>query len=97
MEIHHNNKMIKIFFTALSAVIIISGCAVKNATQESVITANYSGLTLWEQNCSRCHNSPSPASFSDAEWDVIGAHMRVRAYLTGKETDEIIKFLKTIN
>ncbi|MBI4930380.1 MAG: cytochrome c [Bacteroidetes bacterium] len=81
---------------SLLFILIISGCAVKDNTQGTAAN-QYSGLKLWEQNCARCHNSPSPASFSDAEWDVIGAHMRVRAYLIGKESDEIIKFLKTIN
>lgn len=78
-------------------ILLIAGCAVKDSTQGEARVNQTSGLKLWEQNCSRCHNSPSPASFSDAEWDVVGAHMRVRAYLTGKETDEIVKFLKSIN
>lgn len=86
----------KLIYTFLF-ILLISGCAVKDNTQSTAGANKYSGLKLWEQNCSRCHNSPSPASFSDAEWDVVGAHMRVRAYLTGKETDEIIKFLKSIN
>ena len=76
--------------------ILIAGCAVKN-NMDNTSASKYLGLKLWEQNCSRCHNSPSPAFFSDAEWDVVGAHMRVRAYLTKKETDEIVNFLKSIN
>ena len=74
----------------------IFGCTMTKEAQDKKASSN-SGLKLWEQNCSRCHNSPSPAFFSDAEWDVVGAHMRVRAYLTGREADEIVKFLKSIN
>ncbi|HEY4797709.1 MAG TPA: cytochrome c [Bacteroidia bacterium] len=86
-------KRLSIFLFAA----MISSCAVKNNSADTSSASQYSGLTLWQKNCSRCHNSPSPGSFSDAEWDVIGSHMRVRAYLTGKETNEIIKFLKSIN
>jgi hypothetical protein len=89
-------KKMKLILTGMF-LIIISGCAVKDNVQDNASSHHYSGLKLWEQNCSRCHNSPSPAFFSDAEWDVVGAHMRVRAYLTKKETDEIVKFLKSIN
>lgn len=75
-----------------------AGCVSKNISsgdkQESSVD---SGLKLWESNCPRCHNIPNPASFSDAEWDVIGSHMRVRANLTKKETVKIVEFLKTIN
>lgn len=78
-------------------VVVIAGCAVRNNVSDNTLANKYSGLKLWEQNCSRCHNSPSPGFFSDAEWDVVGSHMRVRAYLTGKEAGEIIKFLKSIN
>lgn len=80
----------------VTLVIFIYGCTMTKEAQDKKASSN-SGLKLWEQNCSRCHNSPSPAFFNDAEWDVVGAHMRVRAYLTGKEADEIVKFLKSIN
>jgi len=79
------------------SVVFIFGCSVTKESQEAAKLNSNTGLKLWEQNCSRCHNSPSPAFFSDEEWDVVGSHMRVRAYLTGKEADEIVKFLKSIN
>ncbi len=78
-------------------VIFISGCMLSRKTQDKTALGSISGLKLWEQNCSRCHNSPNPAAFSDEEWEVVGAHMRVRAYLTEKETDKIVEFLKSIN
>lgn len=80
----------------ISLVVFILGCTMTKEARDKQVSNN-TGLKLWEQNCSRCHNSPSPGFFSDAEWDVVGAHMRVRAYLTGREADEIVKFLKSIN
>ena len=52
---------------------------------------------LWAQTCTRCHNSRPAKSFSDAQWDVITRHMRVRAYLTGTEARAIAEFLKDGN
>jgi len=56
-----------------------------------------SGSQLWSQNCSRCHNFRSPSEFSDAEWDMALAHMRVRANLTGEEYRSIREFLEASN
>ncbi|MBI4944879.1 MAG: cytochrome c [Bacteroidetes bacterium] len=84
-------------FFVILMVILVAGCTLTKEAKDRKEHISNSGQKLWEQNCSRCHNSPSPASFSDAEWDVVGSHMRVRAYLTGKEADAIIKFLKSIN
>ena len=77
--------------------IVISSCALMNNSREETKTGINAALKLWQRNCSHCHNVPNPASFSDAEWEVIGSHMQVRAYLSGKEVDDIIEFLKTIN
>jgi cytochrome c5 len=56
-----------------------------------------SGVQLWSDNCMRCHNGRSPDTFSDAQWDVIVHHMRLRANLTGEESREIVKFLQASN
>ncbi|MGD0390877.1 MAG: hypothetical protein ABSC42_18185 [Tepidisphaeraceae bacterium] len=53
-----------------------------------------SGVQLWSENCSRCHNARPPEEFSAAQWDVIVHHMRLRANLTGPEAREIVKFLQ---
>ena len=55
------------------------------------------GPQLWSANCGRCHNRRSPEKFSDAQWDVIVRHMRVRANLTGEEERKILDFLKSAN
>ncbi len=49
---------------------------------------------LWAQNCTRCHNSRPAKTFSDAQWDTIVHHMRVRANLTGSDARLIAAFLK---
>lgn len=54
-----------------------------------------SGQELWSMNCQRCHNMRSPAMYSDAQWDVIVHHMRVRANITGAEQRAIADFLKS--
>jgi hypothetical protein len=55
------------------------------------------GAQLWAENCTRCHNAPSPDRYSDAQWDVILQHMRMRANLTGEEARQIAEFLKASN
>lgn len=56
-----------------------------------------SGNQLWAENCARCHNNRSPSSYSDAQWEVVATHMRVRGNLTGPETEAILRFLKSAN
>jgi hypothetical protein len=56
-----------------------------------------SGVQLWSENCARCHNSRPPEEFSDAQWQTIVHHMRLRADLTGEEEREITKFLQSGN
>jgi hypothetical protein len=35
-----------------------------------------------------------PQSYSDAQWEAVGMHMRLRANLTGMEQREITRFLQ---
>jgi hypothetical protein len=75
-----------------AAVYFISGCSSGGALVDSK-----SGAQLWGENCLRCHNIPSPKTFSDVEWDVAVLHMRMRANLTEHEAISIAEFLKTAN
>ncbi len=52
---------------------------------------------LWAQNCTRCHNQRPAKSFSDAQWDTIVHHMRVRGNITGGDARLIAEFLKGAN
>jgi len=52
-----------------------------------------SGAQLWVENCQKCHNTPSPESFSHEQWITVGMHMQTRAQITDAERDKIVKFL----
>ena len=52
---------------------------------------------IWAETCMRCHNMRSPSNYTDAQWDVVVHHMRVRGYLTTKEARAIEEFLKASN
>jgi hypothetical protein len=60
-------------------------------------TSHKSGNQLWSENCSRCHNIRPPEYYSDAQWDIIVHHMRLRANLSGEEQRKISEFLRASN
>lgn len=66
---------------------------IMNSCVESQKVAAKSGAQLWAENCQRCHNTPSPNSFSHDQWITIGMHMQTRAQLTDKEREKIVAFL----
>jgi cytochrome c2 len=73
---------------AMMASFSIIGC---KASQQ---VSNKSGVQLWSENCQRCHNTPSPSSFSPEQWETVGMHMQTRALLTDEERNKIVAFLK---
>ncbi|NOY51038.1 MAG: cytochrome c [Chlorobi bacterium] len=90
MKNYLNILIVSLFFAVMA--FGISSCV-----SEKQLTEAKSGAQLWAENCVRCHNTPSPTSYSDPQWDVVGLHMRVRANLTDNETKKIIEFLKSAN
>jgi len=69
-----------------------------NKSSNVISNDSYMGLTgeeLWSNNCMRCHNIRPPTMYSDAQWDVIVHHMRLRANITGQEQRAIVAFLKS--
>lgn len=95
-------------FAGLTAVVlagfgvILAGCATTNSATPVTASKNTApkiagagGAQLWAQTCVHCHNVRSPSSYSDAQWDVVMLHMRVRANLTAEEHKEILAFLKS--
>jgi hypothetical protein len=94
---HYMKKHISIYtlsvslvvITALTITISLVGCAPTKAV------ANKTGVQLWSENCQRCHNTPSPATFSPEIWETVGMHMQTRALITEKERDKIVEFLKS--
>jgi cytochrome c2 len=69
-------------------VLILNSCTVSQKVQSK------SGAQLWTENCQRCHNIPSPSTFSPEQWETIGMHMQSRGLITDKERDKIVAFLK---
>ena len=64
----------------------------------AVSSDSYMGLSgeeLWSNNCLRCHNIRPPTMYSNAQWEVIVHHMRLRANITGQEQRAIVEFLKS--
>lgn len=49
------------------------------------------GERIFEQNCSRCHNAPE--GFSPRISGTIARHMRMRASLSQKDEQELLRFL----
>src|SRR5437667_9406484 len=88
-------------FTAVG--LLITGCSTtsKQTGNTKAVAqktdSGKSGAQLWADNCMRCHNFRSPASFSDAQWEVAAMHMRIRANLTAEEHKKILEFLKAGN
>lgn len=71
-----------------------AGKSVAPAAPAPPVAIGKSGAQLWAENCQRCHNLRSPASYSPAQWEVAMLHMRVRAPLTRDQHDKILAFLK---
>ena len=69
-----------------------------NTSNSAASTDSYMGLSgeeLWSNNCLRCHNIRPPTMYSNAQWDLIVHHMRLRANITGQEQRAIVEFLKS--
>lgn len=81
---------------SLVAIVAISTSNLISCKTSEMIQAK-SGAQLWGENCLRCHNTPSPADFSDSQWEAIETHMQVRANLTHEESKKIFEFLKSAN
>jgi cytochrome c5 len=96
----------------VGAVWIVAGCSSQNTGSAnpsaaapstrpamSLVTesSQKGGAQLWGETCARCHNYRPPQYYSDAQWDLIVHHMRLRANLTGAEAREITKFLQASN
>jgi nitrate/TMAO reductase-like tetraheme cytochrome c subunit len=74
-----------------------NGNAGTNSSKTVLSNSNtgLSGEELWSNNCVRCHNIRPPTMYSDAQWDVIIHHMRLRSNITGAEQRAIVEFLKS--
>jgi hypothetical protein len=91
MKLKKISKFILVAVFFIATIFILESCSSKN------VSAAKPGAVLWGENCVRCHNAPSPAAFSDEQWETITLHMRVRASLTANETEKVVDFLKMAN
>ena len=97
----HLAALALIFFVSPSWSLLAGPQAGRRITAESTSAApsdsnmNLSGEELWSNNCLRCHNIRPPTMYSNAQWDVIVHHMRIRANITGQEQRAIVEFLKS--
>ncbi len=91
MKIIHSSKL-----TVLIIILILIGSVniVLNSCAVSQKVAKKSGSQLWAENCQRCHNTPSPSTYSPEKWETIGMHMQSRALITDLEREKIVEFLK---
>jgi cytochrome c2 len=94
MKLINNKKL-----TILSILVVVVGSMMilLNSCTASQKISMKSGAQLWAENCQRCHNTPSPSTFSPEQWETVGMHMQSRALLTNTERDKIVDFLKSAN
>jgi hypothetical protein len=91
---HMNSPTIKcISYLLIMGTVLTMGVSFY-ACKPSQQVAAKTGVQLWAENCQRCHNTPSPSTFSHEQWETIGLHMQSRALLTDAERDKIIAFMK---
>ena len=91
--------MKKVFLRNIPAIIFMFLCVTvmavtMNSCKVSQKVAAKTGAQLWAENCQRCHNTPSPSTFSHEQWETVGLHMQSRALLTDEERNKIVEFLK---
>ena len=55
------------------------------------------GAKVFGWYCGSCHSERYPRERTDAEWEVIVTHMRVRSNLTGEQADAVLHYLKENN
>ncbi len=89
---------------SLLCVLVVGSALLMNfdaraAEGESTASTNQlaRGAKAWSDNCGQCHNARDPGDQSDQQWDVVVAHMRIRANLTGEEARDILNFLQASN
>ena len=83
--------------TGILVVFFLSVSMFYGCSASAELLTSRSGAQIWGENCIRCHNAPSPDTFSDVEWDVAGMHMRIRGNLTHSEITKVVEFLQSAN
>lgn len=55
------------------------------------------GAQLYQQNCSRCHSERFATEKTDAQWQTVMLHMRIRGQIPSKDADAILDYLQQSN
>ncbi len=101
-----NKYLLSVTAFALVTVALGTGLALSQSSAAAAETSSSNqpdplqfarGAKSWADNCSRCHNMRDPKELRDDQWRAAMMHMRVRAGLTGAETEDILKFLQGSN
>ena len=79
------------------SIAFINFIVILNSCKTAALIAAKPGAQLWAENCTRCHNTPPPSIYSDAQWEAVGEHMRYKANLTDQEVTKVVAFLKSAN
>ena len=77
----------------LAALLLIAIIAFMNSCKVPAKITDKSGAQLWGEICNRCHTAPSPEEFNNKHWEIICAHMQVRAKIPEDELNKIKAFL----
>jgi len=65
--------------------------------QPSGGTPQLDGATVYAWSCGSCHSERRPKEHTDADWQVIATHMRVRANLTAPQARAVLDYLQENN
>jgi len=66
----------------------------KEVTKSSTMSAELAeGMSLYENNCAKCHKLYAPKSFSAEEWKPIVARMQKKAHLSDLDGQKIYNYL----
>lgn len=83
--------MAAFLLTVLQPVRTSQAQSVQQTTKAKVSSQHDEGEIKFQQNCSRCHNAPE--SISPRIAGTVVRHMRVRASLSEKDAEAILRFL----
>ncbi|MCA9002831.1 MAG: hypothetical protein KDB61_12985 [Planctomycetes bacterium] len=84
-------------FVAAALILANTGCSTLQAEKAGKGGIPPNGAQLWSQHCVRCHNLRQPDRYTDAKWEVVMMHMRVRANLSADQHAAILHFLQSAN
>jgi len=98
-----NGFAVFICLLLLAAAVQLTSCATEQekagekGEELAAESTELGGAELWARRCDKCHNFRPAETLSDAQWNVVVRHMRVRAKLNGEEERKILAFLKSGN